>query len=262
MSGEMTSRGKKSWKRRWKHAKRRWRNRFLALVGPWILRVWMGSIRYYIDAEVSIHPLRCGRAPHIYVLWHQRMYTFPYTHRKSGLRILTSSHGDGDLIAGIVSRMGLQAVRGSSTRGGAQAMRELLNDLGSGHDYAFTPDGPTGPRHVFRSGAIYFASHSGLPLVPVTISFRKAWKLPTWDQSVIPRPFTEAVIRVGRPIHVPPELNSEGIETWRRKLETVLTELTVSAEERYEEFRARSIPWKEHLARAEKDLAQGTPTDP
>lgn len=261
MSGEMTSRGKKSWKRRWKHAKRRWRNRFLALVGPWILRVWMGSIRYRVDTEVSVHPQRCGREPHIYVLWHQRGLTFAYTHRKSGVRILTSKHSDGDLIAGIVDRLGLQSVRGSSTRGGVQAMRELLNDLGSGHDYAFTPDGPRGPLHVFQSGALYFASHSGLPLVPATVSYRRAWKLPTWDRFVIPWPFTEAVLRFGRPIDVPPELTSEEFQTWRRELETALVELTVSTDQRYEEFRARSIPWKEHLARVEKET-QGTPTEP
>lgn len=204
----------------------------------------MGSIRYRILSPVAIDIDASSRESHVYAFWHQRMLAFANSHRRSGVRILISSHGDGELIAGIVDRLGLKSIRGSTSRGGTQAMKELLDDLGSGHDYAFTPDGPRGPRHCFQAGAIYFASRSGLPLVPATVAYRHCWKLRSWDQFVIPWPFTRAVVHVKEILRVPPALDGDGVERWRKKAETLLRETTEETDRDFEALYARAVPWR------------------
>jgi hypothetical protein len=201
----------------------------------------MGSIRMRVHGDYrGIFPLERTEGM-IYAFWHQRMLPFGHTHRRTRARVLISSHGDGDLIARILGRLGLRPVRGSSTRGGSKALRELLADLGSGHDYAFTPDGPRGPPHVFQPGAIYFASRSGLPILLVTIAYARAWKLPTWDGFVVPFPFSRAVVCLEPLVRVPPELGAEEIEEWRARLEQTLRALTAGADDHFAERWAEAV---------------------
>ncbi|MBI4583165.1 MAG: lysophospholipid acyltransferase family protein [Planctomycetes bacterium] len=223
-------------RKRFKRWRRRARNWLAGWIGPWLVRGWIGTVRIRWVSEHFIPPDPRGRPNTIYVFWHQRLLGLAYTHRRQGLRVLISSHGDGEMIARVINRLGYLAVRGSSTRGFIQGMRGLLADLGSGRDYGFTPDGPQGPRHVFQPGAVYFASKSGLAIVTLTISYARSWKLPTWDQFVIPRPFTRGLVRCGKPLPIPPNLSAEELEAWRQRLEAELRALTEETDARFEEL--------------------------
>ncbi len=206
----------------------------MGLIGPWILRAWVGSLRIRWAGEGIIRPRAEGRENVIYVFWHQRLLPFAVTHRGLGVRALISAHGDGEMLARVAEALGHRAIRGSSTRGWMGAVRGLLEETGKGCDFVITPDGPRGPRHVFQLGAAYFASRSGLVVIPASASYRRSWSLPTWDGFVLPRPFTRALILAGSPMEVPPGLDGERLEAWRARLEAELRRVTEEADRDFE----------------------------
>lgn len=109
----------------------------------------------------------------IIAFWHARQFMMPLTYRGTLAHILISQHDDGEIIARIVERFGFRAVRGSSTRGGVEALRELIRLGRSGVDLVVTPDGPNGPRQVAKMGVIQLARASRLPIIPLAFSCSK-----------------------------------------------------------------------------------------
>ena len=170
------------------------------------------------------------------VFWHQRFLCFAYSHSGFGARILISRSKDGEILARIVAGLGFSPVRGSSRRGGSEAVRALLAEVESGYDFGITPDGPLGPSQVFKAGVVYLASRSGLPVVPITVAYRRCWQLRSWDRFQLPWPFTHGVIHVGAPIAVPSGLDEAGIETWRLHLQEVLRSHARITDEQVEDF--------------------------
>jgi lysophospholipid acyltransferase (LPLAT)-like uncharacterized protein len=109
----------------------------------------------------------------IIAFWHGRQLMMPLTYRGAAAHILISQHRDGELIHRIVSRFGFRSVRGSTTRGGVMALRELIRLGRTGVDLVITPDGPRGPRQVAQLGVVQLARATGLPIVPLTFSCSK-----------------------------------------------------------------------------------------
>jgi hypothetical protein len=109
----------------------------------------------------------------IIAFWHSRQLMMPLTYRGSLAHILISQHQDGEIIARVVERFGFRAVRGSSTRGGVEALRELIRLGRSGVDLVVTPDGPNGPAQVVKMGVIQLARASKLPIVPLAFGCSK-----------------------------------------------------------------------------------------
>lgn len=126
----------------------------------------------------------------IQVFWHSQQLMMLIGYRGTGAQMLISQHGDGEIIARIIARFGHGAVRGSSTRGGAGALRTLIKLGRSGYDIGVTPDGPRGPRHVAKPGVIYLAKVTGLPIVPVAFACSKKKSLrvgiATWSRIRFP----------------------------------------------------------------------------
>jgi lysophospholipid acyltransferase (LPLAT)-like uncharacterized protein len=147
----------------------------------------------------------------------------------SSARLLISQHADGLIVAEICKHLRMGVVRGSSTRGGVEAVRQLLRP-GRYRCVAVTPDGPRGPRRQVQMGIIYLASKLGWPIVPVGVGYRKPWRLRSWDRLAIPRPYQPSAFVTAEPIVVPAGLDREGLETYRRKLEDALLDLTAKAE--------------------------------
>jgi lysophospholipid acyltransferase (LPLAT)-like uncharacterized protein len=109
----------------------------------------------------------------ILAFWHAQQLMVPTGYRGPGANVLISQHQDGEIIARIISRFGHRAVRGSSTRGGALALRELIRLGRSGADLVVTPDGPKGPRQVAKLGVVQLAKATGLPIVPLAFGCSK-----------------------------------------------------------------------------------------
>jgi lysophospholipid acyltransferase (LPLAT)-like uncharacterized protein len=166
----------------------------------------------------------------ILAFWHGRLLMMPYCYRGDRMAILISRHRDGEMIARTMSWFGHEAIRGSSTRGGASALRAVVRVLRRGGDVAFTPDGPRGPRHRVQGGVIQAARLSGVPIVPVTFSAYPAKIFASWDGFLLPRPFSRGVFLYGPPMEVRRDAGGEEIEACRERLESRMREMTERAD--------------------------------
>lgn len=138
----------------------------------------------------------------IYAFWHGRMLIPLFTHRRRRIGILISQHRDGEIISRVTRILGYDPVRGSTTRGGARALREMVRKAGRDRCLAVTPDGPRGPGFVFQSGAVKLAQLTGLPIQPVGIGVERKKVLSSWDSFIVPIPFSRCVYVFGEPIRV------------------------------------------------------------
>ena len=187
------------------------------------------TLRYRLkDPHGFLQRKDLGQA--IYCVWHNRLALavklyFMFGQRRAGapgLAGLVSASKDGALLAKIFESFGIQPVRGSSSRRGAQALRELTTWGERGYDLSITPDGPRGPRYVVADGAVALAQITGLPLLPA--AYHLNWKitLKSWDGFQIPLPFARCEVTAGRLIYVPREVTDEQRETLRLELQSEL----------------------------------------
>jgi hypothetical protein len=188
-------------------------------LGALALRALGATLRIRRE-EAAVAALWAARAPVIYVVWHGRLLLLPYLYGHRGCRVLASRSRDGELVARWARRFGLQPVRGSSTRGGGEALRALARALRDGHEVVVVPDGPRGPREVLKPGVIALARLSGAPIVPMAVGASRQWQLSSWDAFRIPKPFARCVMRFGEPIRVAGGRGTE--EAARKEVEAAL----------------------------------------
>jgi lysophospholipid acyltransferase (LPLAT)-like uncharacterized protein len=110
---------------------------------------------------------------YILALWHAHLLLMVYAKWRRPISVMISRSKDGEYIARVFDRYGVEAARGSSTRGGGAALRELLREAKAGKNIVFTPDGPKGPARIAKDGVVYAAKMSGLPIVPVAFAAKK-----------------------------------------------------------------------------------------
>ncbi len=137
----------------------------------------------------------------LYAFWHGVQLPLIYTHRNMGIRIMISRSRDGSLVSSLCENMGYLTARGSSSRGGETAFRQLLSSLKGGVPGAITPDGPKGPPGVAKKGVSMLPDRSGVPVVPYGVSAFPGIRLKSWDSFLVPLPFAKVVISEGRPVH-------------------------------------------------------------
>ncbi|HEV8375990.1 MAG TPA: lysophospholipid acyltransferase family protein [Candidatus Polarisedimenticolia bacterium] len=142
------------------------------LAALWI-RLTRATTRVVYKNRGILEDLRGQGRPFILAFWHGRLFLMPYAYPGSRIAILISEHRDGELISRTMRRFGFVTARGSSTRGGAAGLREILRRMKDGFDAAFTPDGPRGPGEIVQMGVIAAARLSGAPIVPVAYSCSK-----------------------------------------------------------------------------------------
>lgn len=166
--------------------------------------------------------------PAIYAFWHNRILAITaaflrvYPRGRRGVLVLTSASKDGMWLGSIARHLGMGSVRGSSSRRGATAMRELLDRVAEGYDIAITPDGPRGPKYVLGPGMVYLAQKAQLPVLPCHAKFHGAWELRTWDGFTIPKPFSRVEVTLGPLLHVPAAEDASLLDAEREKIESVL----------------------------------------
>ncbi len=168
-----------------------------------LIRALALTIRIRIDD-------RCGitrgevKGPVIWAFWHNRILLVPVVYRRhcSGRRgfALTSPSKDGAILAKVMDLFGLGTVRGSSSRRGVTALRELAAILGRGDDVAITPDGPRGPMYKLSPGIVKLAQVAGAPILPMHVRYNGYWRLGSWDAFRIPHPFSGVEFVFG-PLH-------------------------------------------------------------
>ncbi|MEJ2720004.1 MAG: lysophospholipid acyltransferase family protein [bacterium] len=162
----------------------------------------------------------------IFCFWHGRMLPLSYRYRDRSIHVLASRHADGELMGRTIRRLGFGHVRGSSTRGGAVAIRKLVAKLEEGFDLGITVDGPKGPRFEAKAGPLEIAKISGALVVPATTSSSARWVFSSWDAFEFPKPFARVAVRFGRPLSVPANAGPDEIERLRRELQDTLRDIT------------------------------------
>lgn len=200
----------------------------IGILGPWIIKILVSTIR--IDHNPKEFYKNIKAIQGIYSFWHCTMLIPAYIGVNTDIQVLVSKHSDGEYIAQVAKRLGLGIIRGSTTRGGAKAVRELVDKARTGYSLAITPDGPRGPRFHFQMGCIFLSKRTGLPIIPVAVGLSRYWELPSWDKFRIPKPFSRALVMYGDPIHIPPKLDTNGMEYYRSVLEKTMKEMTDKAD--------------------------------
>jgi lysophospholipid acyltransferase (LPLAT)-like uncharacterized protein len=186
---------------------------------------WRVEGMHHYDAIIA-----SGRQP-VMAFWHGRILPATFYFRRRGIVVITSENFDGEWIARIIERFGYGTARGSTTRGGAKAMVQLVRIMKAGKATGFTLDGPRGPARVAQPGAVWLAGATGNPILPFHLEAASAWTLHSWDQTQIPKPMTRVALVIGEPIGVAPGATAEEREATRRVLEQKLVLLERRARE-------------------------------
>jgi hypothetical protein len=202
----------------------------IAALGTPLIRLLGLTLRWRVEGWDRYEGVLAGLLPPIMGFWHGRILPATYYFRNRGIVVITSQNFDGEWIARIIARFGYGTARGSSSRNASGALRHLIRGLREGRSAAFTLDGPRGPLREAKSGAIWLAAATGSPIVPFHIEARRAWTLPSWDRTQIPKPFSRVALVIGEPLCVPRDAGEEGIEAHRRDLEARLAALVARAE--------------------------------
>jgi len=159
---------------------------------------------------------------HIFGSWYMRKL------QKRGLKIgfLISPSVDGEVPAKIIESWGAVAIRGSSNRTGARALKDMYNTIVKDKiSPVTTSDGPTGPVHEFKQGAVMLAQLTQSPMLPIAYMASRYWESKSWDKFIIPKPFSRIVIAVGEPHSIDKKSNAEKLEEERVKMETAMNNL-------------------------------------
>jgi lysophospholipid acyltransferase (LPLAT)-like uncharacterized protein len=163
--------------------------------------------------------------------WHGRMLMIPLVWQPlAPMHILISAHRDGRIIADAVARFGVSSITGSTRRGGAAAMREMLKRLEMGECIGITPDGPRGPATIASGGIVSLARLAGAPIVPVTFATSRRRILPSWDGFHLALPFGRGIFLVGEPIVIARDLEAAELEEARLLIEARLNDITAAAD--------------------------------
>ncbi|QGJ69179.1 DUF374 domain-containing protein [Planctomycetales bacterium 10988] len=204
--------------------------RMAGCIGANLVRQWYSTTDF---RAVYYNPEHDLKNPHlsggVYLGWHEYVLAPLYARGGCRMTVLVSQHRDAEILAKAVEMMGATFERGSTKRGGAGALKKMMEAHQHQH-IAMTPDGPRGPRRQLAKGPIYLASRLGRPIYCIGIGMDRPYRFNSWDKFAVPRPFSRVRAIVGPPIYVPQDLPRSEIETYRQLVNDTMDELTDFAE--------------------------------
>ena len=202
----------------------------IAWLAYWLLQGLFLTLRpIYIQRHFEGTVQDSAQRP-LLAIWHGRLLYFIYLYRHIKGAVLVSQSKDGELISQVLARFGIHATRGSSSRGGTQALLQMIKRIQQGYYGAFTPDGPRGPRYHVKAGVVSAAQKTGTPILPAV--YNAKWKrvLQSWDRFIIPLPFSRIVVVYGEPIYIPATASAAIFQDKQREIETSLRRITKIAD--------------------------------
>lgn len=216
-----------------------WKFRLLLATAPRLFHLITSAIYRTcrittIGKEHEDQFLRQGK-PILFVSWHQGLLYYVYHFRDRNGIIMVSQSKDGDLIDRVLKLFGLQSARGSSRRGGRQALDVMIDTINRTHcSGGLVADAPRGPFGVAKIGIIRLAKETGLPLIPVMWWAKRKIMFNSWDKTLLPLPFTRIVFFYEPPIFVPPDVDDEQMERIREDLTDQLNRMHKQAQEYFD----------------------------
>jgi len=206
------------------------RRLFCWLAAQYIRLVHLSGRWTAVNGDVPKRYWDVGK-PFILAFWHGRLLMMPYCwDRRRAIHMLISQHRDGQLIARTVGHFGIRTAAGSSTRGGAQALRTMVKALAQGDCVGVTPDGPRGPRMRASDGIVGVARLAGVPIVPAAYGTTLGRFLDTWDRFLVAWPFGRCIVVWGEPIVVDRDAGPGAAEAARQRIEDGLNAVTAEAD--------------------------------
>ena len=199
-----------------------WRARALIEFGYALFRLWAKTLRFQLEDPHNGVGLVRDR-PVIFAIWHNRLLMLPppfdrWFPTRQSIGLISASR-DGDLVSILIERSGYGTIRGSTSRKGVIALRQLVEALAAGSNVLFTPDGPRGPVYEVSPGVIFVAQKSGAPIVPLHPEYSSCWRLKSWDRFCVPRPFSTVRFIIGAALHVEPTMDAAQFEAERLRLQ-------------------------------------------
>ncbi len=196
----------------------------------WLKLVWRTALDATRINAAEIDRLAEAGEPYVYAFWHNRILMGPFATRTPHCDVVpvVSASKDGEYITRTVAKLGhIHAVRGSSSRGGKDALKGAITQLRKGRVMAVTPDGPLGPVYKAKDGAVVMARLANVPIVPFAYNCSRKKVVNSWDKFIIPMPCARHVFIFGRTIYVG---KGENIQTKRQELEEELNRITKQAD--------------------------------
>jgi hypothetical protein len=222
-----------------------WGRRWLPVLASGLIRTLRRTLRLTWENDGVVRELHRAGRPYVHAFFHDQLLlmTYSYLGQSYGrtLAVLSSRHRDGEYVSRTLERFGHLMVRGSTGRGGAAALVEMIRHLRAGRDAAFATDGPRGPRHRVQVGVVEAARLGRAPIVPVAFAASRGSRLRSWDRFFVPQPFARGVFVYGDPISVEARADRDTMERIRADLERILEDLTARAEARAAGARAEAI---------------------
>lgn len=194
------------------------------LLAGYIRLVMLTNRKTFHINEDAVTYMR-GEKNAIFAFWHGRMMLLPAINPPRKMHVLISEHRDGKLISQVIHHFGQDTVVGSSSKGGSEAVRNIVRLLKKGDNISITPDGPRGPNQVAEAGIVTIARLSGKPVLPVTFSASKNKRLKSWDRFIVAKPFGRIVFCIGAPIMI-----EQADEAARIAVETSMNNLVEQAD--------------------------------
>lgn len=212
-----------------------WKDRLLLQIGPpffaFFLKALYKTCRIEVFGQEYDQELTRKNQPWLCALWHFSLFYCTYHFRHRRAVAMVSASEDGELMARLMERLGYTTVRGSRTRGGMAAVKDIINLVKAGYGAGIVADGSQGPARVAQKGVILIARETGAPIVPVTHATKGAINFNSWDRTVLSLPFSRLAFFYGQPLFVPPTARGTKIEEYRRELENRLNDLARKAED-------------------------------
>jgi len=178
-----------------------------------------------VNAEVLYDIWASGQHV-ILAFWHDQLLLMPPVYKGVAVKVLISPSRDGEMIARTIAHFGMGAVRGSSSRGGSEALREMIALADEAIDLGITPDGPKGPRHQVKFGALQLARATGRPIIPIAFACSHGHRFASWDRFLLPYPWGKGVYRAGTPLYAE---EGEPAEKFRDRVQAAMDDNTREA---------------------------------
>jgi lysophospholipid acyltransferase (LPLAT)-like uncharacterized protein len=178
----------------------------LAGISIALLRASLRTERLHFERYLE---LRARGVPILFALWHGRMFLPIQAHRHQEIVTMASQSEDGEIIARWLERNGYSVVRGSTSRGGSDALRRMVREVRSGRHAALTVDGPKGPPRVVQPGAVQLARMTGAWILPITYASFRPRFVASWDRYLLPAPFSRNLIAYGETFPISEEMSDD-----------------------------------------------------
>ena len=204
--------------------------RFLGLrVSSFAINVLLKSVRIKIQNREAVEELIAGKKNFVVAFWHGSMMLGWYLHRDVNCAALVSKSKDGDVLANVLEKWNFKVVRGSSHIGGKEALDLMLDLAKQNFSLTITPDGPTGPVHKMKAGAVVTAKKSKIPLLLLGIGIKSKFVLKSWDRFEVPKPFTKITALYSEPMYIDENLSYDDTSRMIEQCEELLNKLQKEA---------------------------------